>query len=29
MHYLAVCAIYRNEGPYLREWIEFHRLVGV
>ena len=29
MHYLAVCAIYRNEGAYLREWIEFHRLVGV
>jgi hypothetical protein len=27
--YLAVCAIYRNEAPYLREWIEFHRLVGV
>jgi glycosyltransferase involved in cell wall biosynthesis len=29
MHYLAVCAIYRNEGPYLREWVELHRLVGV
>ena len=29
MHYLAACAIYRNEGPYLREWVEFHRLVGV
>jgi hypothetical protein len=27
--YLSVCAIYRNEAPYLREWIEFHRLVGV
>jgi hypothetical protein len=26
--YLAVCAIYRNEADYLREWIEFHRLVG-
>jgi hypothetical protein len=26
---LGVCAIYRDEGPYLREWIEFHRLVGV
>jgi glycosyl transferase family 92 len=24
-----VCAIYRDEAPYLREWIEFHRLVGV
>ena len=29
VHYLAVCAIYRDEGPYLREWVEFHRLVGV
>ena len=28
MPYLAVCAIYRDEGPYLREWIEFHRQVG-
>ena len=27
--YLSVCAIYRDEAPYLREWIEFHRLVGV
>jgi Glycosyltransferase family 92 len=26
--YLDVCAIYRNEAPHLREWIEFHRLVG-
>jgi len=27
--YLSIAAIYRNEGPYLREWIEFHKLVGV
>jgi hypothetical protein len=27
--YLAVCAMYQNEAPYLQEWIEFHRLVGV
>jgi hypothetical protein len=27
--YLSVCAIYRDEAPYLREWLEFHRLVGV
>jgi hypothetical protein len=27
--YLSVCAIFLNEAPYLREWIEFHRLVGV
>jgi len=28
-HYLAVCAIVRDEGPFLAEWIAFHRLVGV
>jgi hypothetical protein len=27
--YLSVCAIFRDEADYLREWIEFHRLVGV
>lgn len=26
---LAVCAHFKNEGRYLREWIDFHRLVGV
>jgi hypothetical protein len=26
---LAICSIFRNEAPYLREWIEFHRLAGV
>jgi hypothetical protein len=27
--YLSVCAIYRDEAPYMAEWIEFHKLVGV
>ncbi|MGE3518432.1 MAG: glycosyltransferase family 92 protein, partial [Vicinamibacterales bacterium] len=27
--YLTIVAIARNEGRYLPEWIEFHRLVGV
>jgi hypothetical protein len=27
--YLAICAVYKNEAANLREWIEFHRLVGV
>lgn len=27
-HYLAACAIYRDEARYLAEWLEFHRLVG-
>lgn len=26
---LAVCAIFRDEAPFLAEWIAFHRLVGV
>ncbi|SPJ31777.1 unnamed protein product [Candidatus Protochlamydia amoebophila UWE25] len=26
---LSVCAIFKNEAPYLREWIEYHRLIGV
>lgn len=28
-HYLAVCAIAKNEGPYFKEWIEWHRKQGV
>lgn len=28
-YYLSVCAIFRNEARFLREWIEYHRLVGV
>lgn len=27
--YLSVVAIFRDEAPYLTEWLEFHRLVGV
>lgn len=26
---VAICAIFRNEARYLREWLEFHLLVGV
>lgn len=26
---LSICTIFQNEAPYLKEWIEFHRLVGV
>lgn len=26
---LVICAIFRDEALYLREWIEFHRIVGV
>lgn len=28
-YYLAVCAIAKNEGPYFKEWIEWHRQKGV
>lgn len=26
---VSICAIFLNEAPYLREWIEFHKMVGV
>lgn len=26
---LCICAIFKNEAPYLKEWIEFHKLQGV
>jgi hypothetical protein len=29
MRELSVCAIVKDETPYLVEWVEFHRLVGV
>lgn len=24
----AICAIFKDESPFLREWIEFHRMIG-
>ena len=27
--YLALATAYRDDAPYLREWIEFHRLMGI
>lgn len=26
---ISVCQIFKNEAPYLREWIEYHLLIGV
>lgn len=26
---LSICAIFQDEAPYLKEWIEFHKLIGV
>lgn len=28
-HYLSVCAIAKNEGPYFEEWIDWHLAQGV
>lgn len=28
-HYLAVCAIAKNEGPYFKEWLDWHLSQGV
>lgn len=28
-YHLAACAIFQDEAPYLREWLEYHKLVGV
>ena len=27
-HEMGMVAIAKNEGPYIREWIEYHKLVG-
>jgi Glycosyltransferase family 92 len=29
MNYLAACCVFKDELRYLREWIEYHRAVGV
>jgi Glycosyltransferase family 92 len=29
MEKIAVCAIFKDEAPYLLEWIAFHRIIGV
>lgn len=28
-HYLSVCAIFKDEAPYLAEWLTFYELIGV
>jgi len=27
--HISLCTMFKDEAPYLREWIEFHRIVGV
>ena len=26
---VAIAAIFKNEAPYLREWVEYHKMIGV
>lgn len=26
---IAICGIFKNEAPFLKEWIEFHEMIGV
>ena len=28
-YYISICAIFKNEGHNLKEWIEYHKLVGI
>jgi hypothetical protein len=28
-HNLSICAIFKNEAPYLQEWLEYHQMIGV
>ncbi|MBQ7018791.1 MAG: glycosyltransferase family 92 protein [Bacteroidales bacterium] len=27
--YVSACAIFKDESPFLREWIEYHKLIGI
>ena len=29
MDKIAACAIFKDEAPYLLEWLAFHRMIGV
>jgi hypothetical protein len=26
---IAICAIFKNEGPYIKEWLQYHKNLGV
>lgn len=28
-HTIAISSVFKNEGPWLKEWIEYHKLLGV
>lgn len=27
-YYLSLCSIFKNEGKYMKEWLDFHLIVG-
>jgi hypothetical protein len=29
MDKIAICAIFKDEAPFLLEWLAFHRMIGV
>lgn len=29
LHYISLCAIFKNEAPFMKEWLEYHLLMGV
>lgn len=28
-YYSTICAIFKNEAPYFKEWLEFHKIIGI
>ncbi|WP_037354216.1 glycosyltransferase family 92 protein [Selenomonas sp. FC4001] len=28
-YHVSLCSIFKDEGKYLKEWVEFHRLIGI
>lgn len=28
-YYISICAIFKDEGSYLKEWIEYNRIIGI
>ena len=26
---LVLCTMFKDEGPYLEEWLQYHRLLGI
>ena len=29
LYYSSICAIFKDEARFLREWLEYHRLIGI